>query len=97
MAFLVATVLVLDRTQPNAPSLRVGMSPEEVEKVFGETPLTTIAGWRMSQWLVSKPDLLGNQQIVVVSYDHDRVEAWKVSSFRTRPPWLDRALNGIGW
>jgi hypothetical protein len=44
------------------------------------------------------PDWLGNERFVFVRYRDGKVYRWGVQPLpRTRPPWLDRALNAVGW
>ena len=88
------------------PRLRVGMKREAVNRLIGPPLKPLPAGGIIGGVIFTapegywpEPDWLGNRVIYQVSYDADgSVEEWKVLPMpRVRPPWLDRAMKGVGW
>jgi hypothetical protein len=89
------------------PPLRVGMTEGEVGRVLGEYDYSV--GYiyighgpypiERYKHYPGTADVFGNRKDVVVYFDDKkRAKAWKVEPLpRTRPPWVDRVLNSIGW
>jgi hypothetical protein len=95
---LLITVLVVLWMQPAGPPLQIGMSEEEVDRAMG-IPGVNLAysGYPVLMYFQG-PDLIGNEQRVIVRFDREgRLADWSVTSSRTRPPWLDWALKAVGW
>jgi uncharacterized protein (DUF58 family) len=110
LVFLVLVVasFVVWYLPPAEPPLRVGMTDAEVSRVlgepngsvgyvhFGKPPYPRV---QRSNYYTETGYVFGNRQTVEVYFDdEERVTTWEVKPLpRSRPPWLDTALKGIGW
>jgi hypothetical protein len=99
---LAVTVLMCDRMGPAQPPLRVGMTQDELRQAIGtDHPMMRFGcGFDLAarEVYLPKPDQFGNRQIIRVDYVDGRLTDWEITGHpRTRPPWLDRALNAVGW
>jgi hypothetical protein len=95
---VLVTVLAVLCMQPAGPPLQVGMGQEEVDRAMGKPGVNlAYSGYPVLMYLQG-PDLIGNEQRVIVRFDREgRVADWSVTSSRTRPPWMDRAMKAVGW
>jgi hypothetical protein len=90
--------VALSLLSPETP-LRVGMEHEEVQNLLGKPEHTMWHRFARTEWYTVELNLLGDQQEVWVRYDREgRVKGWKTKRLpRTRSPWLNRAMKGVGW
>src|SRR5260370_36055478 len=95
---LLAVVWVVRWLPPDEPPLRMGMSEEEVDRAMGNPGVNlAYSGYPVLMYFQG-PDLIGNQQRVIVHFDREgRLADWSVTPSRTRPPCLDSPLRAVGW
>jgi hypothetical protein len=99
LAPLVA-VLVVWSMPPAEAQLRVGMTNKEVVALLGEPKDRWMSehNYESQDVFYHEPDWFGDQQVILVNYNCDRVTEWTIIHCpRTCPPWLDRAIKWGGW
>jgi hypothetical protein len=96
---LIVPVVVCGRMAPAQPPLRAGMTADEVFDLLGIGIGGSCTLHSSESDFITEPDWLGNQAWIEVEFDGDhRVVGWDTHPLsRTRPPWLDQALNAVGW
>jgi hypothetical protein len=109
---LVVTVIAVWDMPPAEPPLRVGMTEAESYRVMTESGREFCNAYHKELTLpenhfgivkceryYGNVDPMGHRDGVDVYFNTDmHVILWKVEPLpRTRPPWLDQALNLVGW
>jgi outer membrane protein assembly factor BamE (lipoprotein component of BamABCDE complex) len=94
---LAAAACVMWWMSQGEPQLRAGMAKAEVDQVLG-TPMGPRSE-KQSRDYYQRGGWFHHELIFTVYFDEDdRVVRWEKDDWGPRrPPWLDRALNGVGW